>query len=281
MQLYYRGILLGLVLLSIVGCQKQNDIDYDQRTSYFNNIVASHGSDSIITCVTYNIQLGFKAYKDPWSLEDFGAGSDQIENLAAIIEQADPDIIALQEVPRNRANAIIKDFLEQLAIRLRMNYAFGAHGYNDPYGVEPVYGEWGNAILTKYHIEDISNHEVEYVDRWERRSMLDAELRINDSITLSALSLHHLSSPEGIPNTAEYVKRIDGPIVLMGDFNYVGEIETFTDIGLKDVDSTYTNHGVDRLFVRSTTEVVEIGSLIDTIQTSDHPANYAVLQLVK
>jgi endonuclease/exonuclease/phosphatase family metal-dependent hydrolase len=273
-------ICLSLVLLLLLsGCNKYTEPDYNQRTSYYKNVATGYTSNSLLTCVTYNIQLGFMATQDPWDANQTGADMNQIKRIADILRSTNADIIALQEVPRNRYNAVVKGFVETLAAELGMNYAFGAHGYNDPYGIYPVNGEWGNAILSTFEIEAITNHQVEYVNQWERRSLLHATLKINDSTTINAISLHHLPSADGLPNTASYVQSLQGEVILMGDFNYLGEITEFKNIGFSDVDSTYALHGIDRLFVnKAFFSVSEIGTIPDTLLVSDHWANYARLK---
>ena len=273
-------ILILIAFFLLYGCNKYTEPDYNQRTSYYKNASTGYTSDSLLTCVTYNIQLGFMAGQDPWDKNQIGADMDQIKRIADILRSTNADIIALQEVPRNRYNAVVKGFVETLAAELGMNYAYGTHGYNDPYGVNPTEGEWGNAILTKFEIEAINNHQVEYVDKWERRSLIDATLLINAATSVHAISLHHLPSADGIPNTAAYVQTLKGEVLLMGDYNYAGEIVAFTNIGLSDVDSTYFSHGVDRLFInKNAFRVLEINQVVDTQQVSDHWANYARLQL--
>lgn len=274
----FRFFIFFVALLSLISCRK-DEPDYEKRNSYFKNIVPPITSDSTINCTTYNIHLGFKAYDDPWSEEAIGGSFDQINQLVEILQKIDADIIALQEVPVNRSNTIVKNFLEILAARLQMNYAFGAHGYND--AVYPVEGEWGNAILTKFKINSIHNEEVEYIDKWARRSVLNAQLQLNDTTTLNALSLHHMPTLEGIPNTADYIEQLNGPVVMMGDFNYLGEINDFELIGYSDVDSTYLKHGIDRIFYQKEYfEVLEIGHEDDVNFTSDHRAQYGILKIL-
>src|SRR5512138_1224282 len=196
---------LALVLLPVMSCNK-DPFDYEHdRTSYFTNLHEQPFNDSVIVCVTFNIHLGFRFMEDPWDKDDTGADMRQIQHIADILKQINPDVIALQEVPRNRYNAVVKDFVEQLAGTMNMNYAFGSHGYNDPYGIYPVYGEWGTAVLTKYKIGNIQNVEVEYLDKWQKRSLLDATLEMNGSTAFHVMSAHYLPSDQGAPNTASFI----------------------------------------------------------------------------
>lgn len=271
---------LFILLILTVSCQKEEP-DYDNsKTSYFSNISNGYYNDTSITCVTFNIHLGFRGDKDPWDKNARGADQQQVKDISRLLMKVDPDIVALQEVPLNRYNTEIKDFLEALAREMKMNYAFASHGYNDPYEIYPVYGEWGTAILSKYRIVSITNHEVEYVSKWEKRSLLDACLQISPSTKIHAVSLHWLPSEQGIPNTTGYLKEINRPFIVMGDFNYTGEIADFCQIGLKDVDSVYAMNWIDRIFYSSERfSCKEWNGIADTAWwISDHPANYCVLK---
>ena len=275
--------ILFLLLILITFSCKREEIDYENsRTSYFKNINENTYNDTTITCVTFNIHLGFKATQDPWNKEDVGADEEQIKNIAMILKKINPDIIALQEVPQNRYNAVIKNFLEVLAKEMDMNYAFGSHGYNDPYGIYPVYGEWGTAILTKYRIINISNIEVEYISKWEKRSMLDACIEINQGNKIHVISLHFLPIEEGQSNATNYLEQINDPKIVMGDFNFTGEILNFKNTGLQDVDSTYEYQWIDRIFYSNNYfKCSEFGGIPDSLWwVSDHPANYGILKVI-
>jgi endonuclease/exonuclease/phosphatase family metal-dependent hydrolase len=273
-----KTVILFCAFILVLSCKK-DEPDYSRRTSYFKNIAGDTVGDSLFTCVTFNIHLGFRANQDPWNREETGAGMDQVKEIARHLKIAGPDFVALQEVPRNRSNAVVKEFLEALAAEMNMNYAFGAHGYNDPYGVEPVKGEWGTAVLSRYRILGITNTEVEYVSVWERRSMLDVLVEISPSETIHVMSLHYLPSDQGIPNTAGYLQQVEGPVILMGDFNYTGAIPEFTASGLKDADSAYQTGWIDRIFYSGGHFTCKgYGTIADTAHLiSDHAANFCIL----
>lgn len=283
-----RTILIIWIILILHSCSKE-PYDYENdRSTYYKNIITNYKSDSSLTCLTYNIQLGFKSFQDPWNADEVGGTKEQLDNLASIIDSINPMLIALQEVPRNRYNTVIKDYIESLSEKLDMNYAFGSHGYNDPEGIYPVHGEWGNAILSKYEILEINNIEVSYIDKWRKRSILDVRLKINDTLSIHVISLHYgLSSSEyneGIENTIKHIKTISEPIVLMGDFNPQFGLpplwDELSELGLIDTDSTFL-HGGDRIFYSETDFNLDyIDMLYDTINwTSDHPANFSKLVL--
>ncbi|MBZ0099194.1 MAG: endonuclease/exonuclease/phosphatase family protein, partial [Taibaiella sp.] len=248
----FAKLFIAVLVLLAAGCKKNEAPDYTHRTSYFNNIVDHTNTDGIIKCVTYNIRLGFSGdYSDPWDKNSTGVTEDYLDSIKQLILATDPDIICLQEVPRNRYNAVIKNFIERLAAVLNMNYAFGAHGYNDPSGIEPVHGEWGNAILSKYRITGIENHENEYNNVWERRSILSATMQIN-GYDVVIYSLHFLPSPSAVPNALHFFqKERNKHQIIMGDFNMVKvpELEQAGYIDILVVDTSIATSAIDRMFI--------------------------------
>lgn len=275
-------LLPAALLLVLLSCSKSEPDYENSRTSYYRNIRAAEYGDSVLTCVTFNIHLGFREIYDPWTAELTGADRAELDDIARYLKMVDPDVVALQEVPLNRYNAVIKYFLDSLAVAMNFNYAFASHGYNDPTGIYPVYGEWGTAILSRFPVTGIRNVEVEYVSKWEKRSLLDAVIRINPATVGHFISLHWLPSDQGIPNTAAYLKTLTGPVVMMGDFNYQGPIAEFDSLGLQDADTS----GIDRIFYsKNHFACRSAGVITDTVPCppgewmSDHSAYYAKLAL--
>jgi endonuclease/exonuclease/phosphatase family metal-dependent hydrolase len=272
-------ICIIFALIIICGCKQTSEPDYYIRTSYYKNINKIDYNDSLITCVTFNIQLGFRADSDPWTKEDIGCSQEYINELANHLQKVNPDIICLQEVPRNRYNAVVKNFIENLASKLNMNYAFGAHGFNDPSGITPVNGEWGNAILTKYPILNITNYENEYLDIWQKRSILTAELK-NGNNTLLVSSLHFITSDFSVPNSIKYFSSFTNPnSIILGDFNLV-ELPEFEEIGYYDVfKSENFLWGIDKILIHPQKfSIHTIGIIPGNQDISDHLANYCTIK---
>ena len=271
-------LALGAALFCL-GCKK---FDYETRTSYYANPVAGQQPDSLLTCVTYNIQLGFRDGQDPWNPNERGGAAAHLDSLARVLKCVHPDIICLQEVPRNRSNVDTKDFVEQLAARLQMNYAFGAHGYNEVTGLKEARGEWGNAILTRFTIAAIENREVEYVDTWRRRSVLMAQLQAG-SKQLHVYSVHFQPGAVALPATALalFRERRGSAQLIMGDFN-LQQVPQLAPTDYTDVLAASPSHrfDIDRLYVSvGQAEVRQVETIPRSGVLSDHAANYCRLKL--
>jgi endonuclease/exonuclease/phosphatase family metal-dependent hydrolase len=237
--------------------------------------------DSSLTVVTYNIQLGFPDHLDPWNKNQTGGTPDQVHALAEVLREVNPGIIALQEVPVNRANTQIKRLLEALADSLDMNLAYGSHGKNEPYDVWPVRGIWGNAILSKFPILAIENREVYYDDKWKRRSVLRATLQLREDLIVDAYSLHHSGTDaHEVENTRAFVAGSPYPVLVGGDFNRAyGHPGLDALSGLQDV---FKNDvpGIDRIYTSLNDTVYRTGFITGRYYAaSDHLACYAVLKL--
>jgi endonuclease/exonuclease/phosphatase family metal-dependent hydrolase len=268
-------------ILLLAACSKDQP-DYESRISFYANPRSGEVADSVLTCVTYNIQLGFRAEDDPWTKEVTGGTQAQVEALRDILVQLNPDIVCLQEVPLNRYNTEVKDFIRALASAMNMNYAFGAHGYNDPYGIEPVEGQWGNAILTRFEITEIENRENEYNSVWERRSILVAGLRLGPGRMLRTYSLHHIPSDKSVPQSMNlFGERNTEPQLIMGDFNMT-MVPEMNLAGYSDVLETDSllRYSIDRIYTGGfACGILETGMIAGSDTVSDHPAVYCRLKL--
>ncbi len=273
-------VLQVLLLTTLAAC----GLDPQFRAAkyaYCRNYVYNVCEDSSLTVVTYNIQLGFPDHLDPWNKNQTGGTPDQVHALAEVLREVNPGIVALQEVPINRANTQIKRFLEALADSLDMNLAYGSHGKNEPYGVWPVRGIWGNAILSKFPILAIENREVYYDDKWKRRSVLRATLQLREDLIIDAYSLHHSGTDaHELENTRAFVATSPYPVLVGGDFNRayghpgLDELGNLQDVFKKNVP------GIDRIYSSLNATVYRTGFITGRYYSaSDHLACYAVLKL--
>jgi endonuclease/exonuclease/phosphatase family metal-dependent hydrolase len=100
---------------------------------------ATTGEGFPIRIMTYNLHNGFNT-----------KGKLNMEKIAQVIENNNPDIVALQEVSRGWVISGRVDMLAWLSQRLRMPYVFGPTA--DPF--------WGNAILSRYPIMAYTRNDL-------------------------------------------------------------------------------------------------------------------------
>ncbi|MFX1340465.1 MAG: endonuclease/exonuclease/phosphatase family protein [Promethearchaeota archaeon] len=151
-----------------------------------------------------------------WNIHT-GVGIDDKYDIGRITEEIKSnkaDIVGLQEVNEKIARRIAK--------RLDMEYFY--HDELD--------GEDGNAILSKYHIEDV---EIIYLSPKDDRSIIKAEIIINTekwNIFVTHLSLRNrednLIQTEYILN--KVIKANLKRVILVGDFNFGPDSEQYNKI---------------------------------------------------
>ncbi len=177
-----------------------------------------------VRVMTYNLNNGFNT-----------KGKLDIEEIAQVIENNHPDIVALQEVSRGSVINGRLDMLAWLSQRLHMPYVFGPTA--DHF--------WGNAILSRYPILAYSNKDlpsselpipsgsiVALIDigQNERLKVITTDLRnVSENVTISQLQSESIVGFLNGINT--------GRIVFLGSLNAepdAGEIRTLHQAQLID-----------------------------------------------
>ena len=165
---------------------------------------ANGREDGTLRVVTYNIRhaLGMDGVLD-------------LERIGAVLLAIRPDVVALNEVDQGLLRSRRVDQARALAEQLGMHYAFGPN-------LRFLGGAYGNAILSRFPIRSHENVHLKAKGR-EQRGLLHAVLDV-DGAPLHVLTTHlEVRLPEirdaQITEIAEYVRLLDGPVVLMGDFN--------------------------------------------------------------
>jgi endonuclease/exonuclease/phosphatase family metal-dependent hydrolase len=263
------SIIFALILFA---CSKDPVIPNPAHT-YFKNSHFGY-TDSVVNIVTYNIQLGFTSDQNPFDEKVIGASPEQIHQLANIIRQANPNIVLLQEVPKNRCNTVVKNFIESLADSLRMNYAFGGYGDAD----DKCGGTWGNAIVTEFEITEIENVVVHAIDKYRTRSVLRAKIQ-NGMEFFNIYGLHHSGKdPNEIRNTVNFIKKDTLPFIVGGDFNRTYHNPDLNLLGLEDYFNYYFT-GIDRIYGNLNADLTLRGSIFNSNKVSDHYAMFIDLRI--
>lgn len=144
------------------------------------------------------------------------AQSSSIETLREILQQLEPDIVALQEVDRDTARSGFIDQAAKLADALGMEYAYAATRMEGA-------GDYGIALLSRLPFRDVSRVELPENLSWEPRVALHSSLCIGSG-TLDLYNLHADIWPWSSSAQIQYLqKRIASgghlPVVVLGDFN--------------------------------------------------------------
>ncbi len=181
------------------------------------------GSGFPVRLMTYNLHNGFNT-----------GGDLNLEALAQVIEEANPDIVVLQEISRGWLISGRTDMLDWLSQRLDTPYVSG-----------PTEGAlWGNAVLSRYPVIESANNELPPRALFLRRGYLTTRFDIGNGEVLNVIAthLHHLEEDSAIRqqqvpvilgawNNREYT-------VITGDMNAQPdstEMAMFRSTGLTDV----------------------------------------------
>lgn len=220
-------------------------------------------------------------------------GRLDLNRVANVIRDADPDIVALQEVDSKARRSGSVDQAAELARLTEMHFTFGAN-------IPLQGGNYGNAILSKFPILASTNHLLPRLRDGEQRGVLQASLQVDSlgkPLTLFATHFDHRGPDDERLKSAEQINRLagdlrDGPALLAGDMNDTPGSDT-----LKRLESSWvrTNHRplatipvkeprrqIDFVFFRPRDQwrVIET-TVIDETVASDHRPILAVLDLLR
>ena len=175
-----------------------------------------------VRIMTYNLHNGFNTQ-----------GRLDVESLAQVIEDNDPDIVALQEISRGWLVSGRLDMLTWLSQRLDLPYVFGPTA--DPF--------WGNAILSRYPVLNVTEYELPPRNLFILRGLTVASIDLGDGdqIQVIATHFHHLEEDSGVRKVqSQFVVDLwDGApaTVFLGDLNAEPqhpEMGILRDAGLSD-----------------------------------------------
>lgn len=215
-----------------------------------------------IKIMTYNIQH-CKNHNLPGDVIDY-------ENTAAPIIDYDPDVVGLNEVRRGNS----EPYADQPAMLERIT---GMKSYFKPsiFIKSANNAEYGNAILTNCRVAsvekiDIPDPEEKIYDKhYEHRSIIKAELFFEEK-PLTVLVSHFGLNPDelsyAVDTVVECIRKIETPIILMGDFNDSQNNEKIrklckylenTASALSNIENTFPSHSpeicIDQIWYRGVT----------------------------
>ena len=166
-------------------------------------------SSKIVSVLSFNILHGATT-----------KGDFNLDVIAQVILDANPDFVALQEVDFKTNRAKKYDLVTELATRTKMVPLFGkAMNYDD--------GEYGEGILSSYTFVSSRNVALPYSPGNEPRAALEAVAAITAKDTIAFIGTHldHLRDEK---DRVAQVKKINEvfstnqyPMIIAGDLNAI------------------------------------------------------------
>ncbi len=145
-------------------------------------------------------------------------GQVDIRRIARVIQDARPDIVALQEVDRWTARTGKLDLITELADRTGMTYAFGKT-------IDFDGGDYGNGFLTRFPIIEERNFLFSQNSDGERRGMmlLMLDVKGEEIVVINTHFDHRPNDTDRVAAAEELLRRWEPyknhPTILCGDLN--------------------------------------------------------------
>lgn len=246
---------------------------------FTNSGFSQPGKDVTLRVLTFNILHGATI-----------KGDFDLDKLAQVIKDADPDLVAMQEVDFKTNRAKKYDLVTELGWRTKMSPLFGiAMPYDG--------GGYGEGILTKMPILSSRNIPLPHSRGNEPRAALEVLVQLESGDTISFIGTH-LEHQEASPDRIDQVQKINTvftrgkyPSILAGDLNASPESEPISILKKHWTDSfgdkpepTYPSDNprikIDYIMYRPACkwEVVENKVICDEV-ASDHCVVLSVLRL--
>lgn len=144
-------------------------------------------------------------------------GDFNLEALAKVINETNPDFVAMQEVDYKVNRSRKYDLATELGYRTKMAPLFARAMYYDG-------GEYGEGILSKYSFLSTRNVALPYIDKQEPRAALEIVVELASKDTIAFVGTHF--AHEGNAGREIQAKKINEvftknkyPTILAGDLN--------------------------------------------------------------
>ena len=246
-------------------------------SSFFIALTCSAAEPFRLRVLTYNIHHG-----------EGVDGKLDLARIANVIQEVQPDIVALQEVDQNVPRSGRVDQAAELGRLTKMNHIFGGN-------IDLQGGRYGNALLTRFEIASHQNDKLPNVANGEQRGILSVSIRLpnqQESISVFATHFDHRRSDEERVLSGEQTNSMvngKGLAILMGDINDIIGSRTMdlldrnwkrvNDVPLPTIPVSEPKRQIDFILVRPADrwKMVETKVVEEPI-ASDHRPFFAVIE---
>jgi endonuclease/exonuclease/phosphatase family metal-dependent hydrolase len=223
-----------------------------------------------------------------------GEGRDgvlDLQRIASVINSAQPDLVALQELDQGTTRTQQHLELDELAEMTGLSGFFGKT-------INYQGGAYGNGVLVNpaFEVLTLENHTLPNPANGEQRKVMELHMRIDDDGTSRRFDFFaaHLDNSSGTNRQAqvEFINNLvvdsNTPAILGGDFNFDDQGAAYATLVTQWNDITAANPGrsgqIDYVVNRAADQwrIVQQGRFIvntTTAVASDHYPLLAVLEL--
>lgn len=139
-----------------------------------------------------------------------------LEAIAKVINEADADLIGIQEVDVNVSRSKMVDQAAKLAEMTKSNYYFSK-------GIDLESGEYGTLILTKHRIISKRRYDLPMPVKSENRSLAIVDVELPDGKVVSFANTHLDLKEENRIAQVKFINELGDwytrPLILVGDMN--------------------------------------------------------------
>lgn len=238
----------------------------------------------MVRLILYNIQYcaggkgGIIEYLKFWKLLFPPMYIDYV--IANELKKYNPDIIGLIEVDtgsvRSRKKNTVTFFKNYLEFRGKAEHTkYIKEGFSGFFGKLPIARKQANAVISKEKIAKIKYHSL---NKGTKRIVIEAKFDFPKEFTvlLVHLSLGSKARTYQIAEIIKIVNKIEGPVILMGDFNIFKGVDEIKPL----LNSTKLNYMMTKKKAY-TQPTIKPKKALDLILTSDKikVKNYEILGL--
>ncbi|WP_186754620.1 endonuclease/exonuclease/phosphatase family protein [Echinicola salinicaeni] len=187
--------------------------------------------ETVITVLSYNIYHGENSYEN---------GKSNLEEIAQLIKDLDPDFVAMQEVDSaTQRTASIRNG-QAVDLTAELAKATGMHGFFAK-AIDFSGGGYGEGLLSKYPAK-MSKLDLPIPDGGEGRAIALASVEMPNGVALTfgATHLCHQYENNRIAQSNAILdnqENIDGPFLFAGDLNFKPDSKAYASLTENFIDA--------------------------------------------